>query len=265
MLTRTVAPNVTGLSSVVEVPTLGHLAVNAFLLTDGEPMLVDTGFTPERETFLAELGDLIDIGDLRWIWLTHADRDHTGAISDLLDAAPAVRVITTFYTVGLMSCGNQPLPPERCYLVRDGSDVTVGGRRFKAVRPPLFDNPGTAGFLDVGTGVLFSSDFLGAALPSADAAAAEDVADVKPDALESGQLIWGSVDSPWVHAVDPAKLDQALSTIGALQPSSVLSTHLPPVRGGLEEHLSRLSTLPGTTPAVLPDQAAIEAAMAAMH
>jgi glyoxylase-like metal-dependent hydrolase (beta-lactamase superfamily II) len=265
MHTRTVAPSVTCLTSVAEVPTLGHLPINAFLLMDGEPMLVDTGFTPEREAFLAELGNLIDLSDLRWIWLTHADRDHTGAISDLLDAAPAATVITTFYTVGLMGCGNQPLPPERCYLVRDESDVTLGGRQLRALRPPLFDNPGTAGFFDVGSGVLFSSDFLGAALPSAEAAMAEDASDVKPDELESGQLTWGSVDSPWIHSVESPKFQRALSAINGLEPNTVLSTHLPPVRDDLEAHLRRLSTLPGVVPAELPDQATIEAAMAVMH
>lgn len=265
MLARTVAPNVTALTSVAEVPTLGHLAVNAFLLTDGEPLLVDTGFTPERDAFLTELGDVIDLADLRWIWLTHADRDHTGAISDLLSAAPNATVLTSFYTVGLMGCGNQPIPPERAYLVRDGSDVAIGGRRLRAMRPPLFDNPGTLGFLDASTGVLYCSDFLGAALGSADGALAEDVAEVKPDELSHGQLVWGSVDAPWVHLAASSRLAGAMDAVAALQPMTVLSTHLPPLRVGLEEHLNRLSALPSLAATQLPDQAAMEAAMAALH
>jgi glyoxylase-like metal-dependent hydrolase (beta-lactamase superfamily II) len=265
MHTRTVAPDVTALSSIVEVPTLGHLAVNAFVLTGGEPMLVDTGFTPDREAFVAELGNLIDLGDLRWILLTHADRDHTGSISELMQEAPNATVITTFYTLGIMGCGNQPIPPERTYLVRDGNEVNIGGRRLRAFRPPLFDNPGTVGVVDASTGVMFCSDFLGAALPSADDGLAEDVADVKPDELSHGQLVWGSVDSPWVHVASPERLQKSLTAIESLSPSVVLSTHLPPVRAGLEDHLHRLATLPAMSPADLPDQATMEAAAAVLH
>jgi glyoxylase-like metal-dependent hydrolase (beta-lactamase superfamily II) len=265
MHTHTVAPNVTALTSVAEVPTLGHLAINAFVLTDGEPMLVDTGFTPERDAFLAELGNVIDLDDLRWIWLTHADRDHTGSISELLEVAPNATVITTFYTVGIMGCGNQPIPPDRAYLVRDGNDLSIGGRRLRAFRPPLFDNPGTVGFLDTATGTMFCSDFLGAALPSIEAGLVDDVADVKPDGLAEGQLVWGSVDAPWVHVADPVGLAKRLSSVDGLGPAVTLSTHLPPVRTGLEEHLERLASLPSISPTDLPDQAAMEAAMAELH
>jgi flavorubredoxin len=41
--------------------------------------------------------------DVRWIWLTHPDRDHTGALFDLLEAAPQARLVTTFLGAGILS------------------------------------------------------------------------------------------------------------------------------------------------------------------
>jgi glyoxylase-like metal-dependent hydrolase (beta-lactamase superfamily II) len=42
---------------------------------------------PDRDLVRA-LASVIDPADVRWIWLTHPDRDYTGGLFDLLDAAP---------------------------------------------------------------------------------------------------------------------------------------------------------------------------------
>jgi len=146
--TRQITSKITALTSVVDIPMIGVLPINSFLVTGDEPMLVDTGITPERSEFIAALGELLDPADLRWIWLTHADRDHTGAISELLELAPNARIVTTHITLGLMGAGDQPIPPSRAFLVRDGSAVPMTSGSLVAMRPPLFDNPGTAGFFD---------------------------------------------------------------------------------------------------------------------
>ena len=41
------------------------------------------------------------------------DRDHTGALMQLLAEAPNARVVTSFVSVGIMGVGNEPIPPER--------------------------------------------------------------------------------------------------------------------------------------------------------
>ncbi|MCG7755016.1 MBL fold metallo-hydrolase, partial [Flavihumibacter cheonanensis] len=90
---------------------------------------------------------VIDPEDLRWIWLTHTDFDHIGALHQLLEENPRIRVITTFLGVGIMSL-TAPLPMERVFLVNPGQDITVGDRTLTAVKPPVFDNPSTTGFYD---------------------------------------------------------------------------------------------------------------------
>src|SRR5438067_264654 len=85
MHTTTLAGDVTALQDAMEIPGLGVLPVNAFLLKGSQPMLVDTGLPQSKDAFLAALGTLVDPADLRWIWISHPDRDHMGALYDLLE------------------------------------------------------------------------------------------------------------------------------------------------------------------------------------
>ena len=66
-------------------------------------MVIDTGLSLPERGFLDSLGSVIDPADVRWIWLTHPDRDHTGGLFDLLEAAPRARLVTTFVSAGALS------------------------------------------------------------------------------------------------------------------------------------------------------------------
>ena len=70
--------------------------------------------------------------------------------------------MTSFLTFGVLSVGSEPIPPERAFLVHDGSTLDIGDRTLRAVRPPMFDNPGTLAFFDPKQNILFSSDCFGA-------------------------------------------------------------------------------------------------------
>ena len=259
-----ISPETSMLTSVVPIPTIGNLAVNAFLIRGEQPTLIDTGITPERDEFDAALKELIDPQELRWIVVTHPDRDHIGDLMRLLTDAPNARVVVSFLTFGVMSVGAEPIPPERAFLIRDGSNLDIGDRTLRAIRPPLYDNPGTLGVFDPKQNVLFSSDCFGAPFATPEAALAEDVATISDDELTPAQLLWGSVDSPWTHDIDEARFADNLGRFVHDRPQTVLSTHLPPIRGDVDRHVKTLTKLPSSTPYVAADQAALEAFMAEM-
>src|SRR5262249_33630235 len=121
MRTLPINAQTTMFTSVVPIPTVGNLPVNSYLIRGAEPTLIDTGITPEVAEFGVALRDLIDPNEIRWIIVTHADRDHVGALSRLLTEAPNATVVTSLVTFGLMSAGSEPIPPERAFIVRDGS------------------------------------------------------------------------------------------------------------------------------------------------
>jgi len=251
-------------TSVVPIPTVGNLPVNSYLIRGEEATLIDTGITPEVPQFDVALRDLIDPNEIRWIVVTHADRDHVGALGRLLAEAPNATVVTSFVTFGIMSVGSEPIPPERAFLVRDGSTHDIGDRALRAVRPPMFDNPGTLAFFDPKQRILFSADCFGAPFSTPEAALAEDVAAIPDDELAPAQLLWGSVDSPWAHFVEEARFADNLNHFVKDGPEKVLSTHLPPIHGDLDRHVQTLTKLPSSTPYVTADQAALEAFMAEM-
>ena len=166
------APDIDVLTTVHEIPELGLIPINAFLLHGPSPILVETGAVVDREQFMTALRSLIDPADLKWIWLTHTDPDHTGALRQLMDENDEIKLITTFLGVGAMSLSD-PLPMDRIHLVNPGQTITIGERVLTAIKPPTFDNPCTTGFYDHASGALFSSDCFGALRRSVEVVQAE--------------------------------------------------------------------------------------------
>jgi glyoxylase-like metal-dependent hydrolase (beta-lactamase superfamily II) len=256
--------DVTVFNDQLEVPGIGFLPVNAFVLHAREPVVIDTGLgLPDRD-FVQTLSTVMDPADVRWIWLTHPDRDHTGGLFQLLDAAPQARLITTFIGAGIMST-ELPLPLHLLYLLNPGEKLDVGDRTLHAFRPPLFDNPATVGFYDDRSRTSFSSDCFGAPLATTEFAAVGDVGELPEDELLGAQLLWATIDSPWVHSVDPARYLQSVRALQAVDADVILSTHLPPATTTRARLFDMLALAPGANPFVGPDQQALQAMLASFE
>lgn len=242
------------LTSNIPIPGFGLVPVNAFVIKGREPLLVDTGAGVERESFMSTLRSVIDPQDLRWLWLTHTDFDHIGSLQTLLDENPRLTVITTFLGVGIMSL-TAPLPMDRIHLVNPGESIAIGERTLTAVKPPVFDNPSTTGFHDDKTGVLVSSDCFGALLSSVP----QNAADLTESELRDGQVFWATVDSPWLHKVNPEAFARELDAIRRMAPTMILSSHLPAADGRMTDRLlEALAAAPTAAPFVGPNQVALE-------
>jgi flavorubredoxin len=254
------APGVDVLSSTIAIPGMGNIPVNAFVLHGDTPVLVDTGVLAERDEFMTALASVIDPATIEWIWLTHTDFDHIGALHRVLDANPNARVITSFLGVGIMGLSTTPIPMERAYLINPGQTITLGNRTLTAFKPPAFDNPVTTGFYDDSTRFLFSADCFGALLQTDIPQRASDLAEAE---LRQGQVFWATADSPWLHNIDSALLGKQLNTIREMEPAMVLSAHLPPAPGSMTEQLlGSLAAAPNAERFAGPDQAALEQMMA---
>ena len=176
------------------IPGAGFLAVNAFVIKSSEPVLVDTGMGIESDAFMKALSTVIDPADLKWVWVTHDDADHTGNLQKVLEAAPGARLVANALAVLRMSTGWN-VPMDRVYWLNPGESLSVGDHKLTAVRPPLFDNPTTIGIYDDKTKVYFSADCFGAIIPSP----AQSVDEVSENDLAQGLISWASGDNPWVH------------------------------------------------------------------
>lgn len=258
-----VSADIDVLSTYFPIPGFGQLPVNAFVAKGREPLLIDTGAPLNGEgadvtaSFMTALRQTIDPRDLKWIWITHADMDHVGSVHQILEEAPQARVITTFLTVGRMSLF-RPLPMDRVYLLNPGQSLDIGDRTVTSVQPPSFDAADTAGLFDSKSRTFFSSDCFGALLQGP----AQTAGDISPAELRAGQLLWATIDSPWVHRIDEKTLAASLDSVRKMEPEMIRSSHLPPAHGMTGQLIGTLAEAPGATPFMGPDQAALQAMLA---
>lgn len=246
------------LPAYIPVPGFGILPVNAFVIRGAEPVLVDTGFSGLRGPFLEALSAVVPPEELSWIWITHMDPDHMGNLQAVLDLAPKARVVTTY--LGMGKLGLHALPQDRVYLLNPGQDLEMPDRTLSCLRPPVFDAPETTALLDRATDNLFSSDAFGGLMDKA----AEYASLIPANTLREGMVTWATVDAPWLRWVEPEAFRQSLAVIRRLAPSRILSSHLPPADAGMQQTLfDHLDAARSATPFTGPDQAALEAMMAA--
>lgn len=248
-----VGPGIDVIPAYLPVPGMGVLPANSYLIHGREPVLVDAGPGGAADGFAAALSSVVDPADIRWLWLTHTDPDHIGGLAWLLDAAPDMRIVTTYLAVGKMGL-HQPLPMDRLWWCNPGERVRTGDRELVALRPPSFDAPETTALHDPASGTLFSADSFGALLGSP-AVTADEVA---PADLEDGLVLWSTIDSPWLGRVDRAAFDRSLRDVDQLGAVRVLSAHLPPATAMTGDLLRWMAQVPDADPWVGPDQAALE-------
>ena len=254
------APDVHVLPSSVPLPGMGVLPVNAYVLHSDEPVLIDTGIGTEDD-FIDALSSLIDPKNLKWVWLTHDDADHTGNLERIFELAPDARLVTHAFCAMRMASW-WPVPMERVHAMRAGDRLAVGDRTLRAVAPPIYDNPMSTGLLDEATGALFTVDSFGAFLPEA----TQDAAEVPADALAGGMQAWAAADSPWTHLTDRTLFREVLQGVRALQPTQIFSSHLPAARGAsLDSFLRILESVPDAEPAVAPSHEEFSQILAAMQ
>ncbi|RJQ53314.1 MAG: MBL fold metallo-hydrolase [Desulfobacteraceae bacterium] len=250
-------PDIEILPAYFQIPGAGFLAVNAFVIKAKEPVLVDTGMGIESEAFMKALESVIDPQDIRWVWLTHDDADHTGSIQKILEAAPKARLAANALAVMRMSTA-WPVPMDRVYWLNPGESIRAGDRVLTAVRPPLFDNPTTIGAYDNKSGVFFSADCFGAIIPSP----SQSIDHIVEGDLAQYMIHWASGDNPWVHMVEPGIFSRSLDKIRKISPKMILSAHLPPMSGRAERLLDFLAAVPASTPFVAPNQMALDQILA---
>ncbi len=205
---RPVHSDITVVPTFHELPGIGVLTINSFVLHAAQPVIVDTGTTADRDAMVAAIIEALGDTEPSWLWITHTDADHIGGVGRLLDRFPDLTMVTTY--TGLVKIGTHaPVHPSRVRLLNPGESLDLGDRAITAITPPLFDAPETTGFHDPVSGALFSSDCFGAILP----AGSRDIDQLDDDELLAAQTLWTSIDTPWVAKIDTALLTAELDAL----------------------------------------------------
>jgi len=254
--TYTAGPELHALSSELPIPGLGLQPVNAYLLRDEQPMLVDAGMPVDRAAFEEALWSLVDPEDLRWVVITHDDRDHTGSLAAVLDRAPGAKLVMNAISLTRLS-EEFDIPAERVVTVNPGSRISIGDRRLTFLRPPTFDSPGTLAMFDHRDGTLFSSDSFGTVLPKK----AQHIGDARVEEFFEGFDVLNRAIAPWTAMVDADRFDRNMRNVSCLSAARLLSAHGPTVEGpmvdALMEAMSRIPGLPAWLPGADVDLEAV--------
>lgn len=244
-------------------PTLGQplfVHLNSMVVRGAEPMIVDTGTVANREQWLQDVFSLVEPDDVRWIFLSHDDVDHTGNLEEAMSACPNAQLVCSWAMVERhTNCFDFPL--DRCRWVTDGDELDIGDRTLRALRPPVFDSPTTRGLFDPTTGVYWAADTF--ATPLTDPAMG--VADLDPEFWSFGLALFalGAV-SPWLSMVDEVKYGRFVDGVQNLDITTVASCHSPVLEGPfIERAFARIRELPSIAPPPLPDQSMLDQVVAA--
>ena len=233
--------------------------VNSMVILGKEPIIVDTGAPVHREHWLEQVYGLVDPEDIRWIFLSHEDGDHTGSLDQVLDAAPRATLVMNMFSTERLAL-ERPVRLERMIWRDHGEHFDTADRRLRLVLPPIFDGPATRGLYDEKTGVLWAVDSFAALTTGA----VHHVDDLPKDLYDESFLMFNSMVSPWHQFLDPCRYNAHVDTIEALKPRAIASAHGPVLRGDqIHDAFDRVRSLAGEPRIVPPGQEALDAILAA--
>ena len=236
------------------------VALNSMVIRAAEPVVVDTGMAEYGDQYLADVFSLVEPDDVRWVFISHDDVDHTGSLNRLLAACPNATLVLNWFMVERMG-GSLEVPPTRWRWIGDGESLDVGDRVLHAVRPPVFDSPTTRGLFDPTTGVYWASDGFATPMPTP----VPDVAELDPTGWLEGMAMFDQYVSPWLLLVDDAKFQRTVDRVEALAPTTIVGCHTPvigPTHVGAALDATR--RVPSMTVPPQPDQAVLEAIQATL-
>jgi flavorubredoxin len=244
-------------------PALGQplfVYLNSMVIRGAEPMIVDTGTPANREQWLKDAFAIVEPEDVRWVFLSHDDVDHTGNLDQVMEACPNAQLVCNWAMVERhTNCFEFPLG--RCRWVMDGDTLDIGDRQLLALRPPVYDSPTTRGLFDPTTGVYWSVDTFATPLPDPELG----IADLDPEFWDEGLALFalGAV-SPWLSLVDEDKYGRYVDQVQRLDIATVAACHSPVIEGPfIERAFARIRQLPAIVPPIMPDQSVLDEIIAA--
>jgi len=201
-----------------------HEHVSLYLLeAPAGTVLIDSGSFYHREEITAAVEEATDGEGPDAIVLSHSDYPHAANVAPLGGATEDVELVASS-----ASPAQQGLPDARkCDI---GSSMTIQGREFSFIDPPLADRSHTTWIYDHGDGVLFTADGFG---HYHDPGQCDHRSADFADGIPSDRVYEYHRDNlVWLRYVAPEKVEATLADIfGDYDVSAVAPIHGNPVVG----------------------------------
>jgi flavorubredoxin len=234
-----------------------YLPVNSMVIRGREPVIVDTGAPLHRALWLDKVFSVVEPEDVRWIFLSHDDGDHTGGLLEALERCPNATLVTNFFSVERLALEKPALPLERMRWIEPGGSFDAGDRVLQLFRPPIFDGPTSRGLFDTKTRAMWIVDTFACLTPGS-----LDADDLTAEQLEQMSAMNSAV-SPWHAWLDRASYGRHVDAVEAYGATTVASAHGPTLRGErLDDAFDRLRGLAGAPIIPTPGQELLDALLA---
>ena len=239
-------------------------SINSMVIAGAEPVLVDTGCAVNRERWLDQVFSIVEPEDIRWVFLSHGDRDHVGNVDAVLASCPNATLITTYWGVMYMIADSVPAI-DRMRWVNDGEGFDAGDRTLQAVCPPLWDGANTRGLYDPTTEVYWAADCFGSFITEP----VTNADQLDHEFWRESLLHEGRTATAWHALLDTAKFERHVERSARLRPQVVASAHGPVLTGPkVQEAFELVRRMADLEPVSQPGQDTLDAmiaAVAALH
>lgn len=253
-----IAPETFLIPNLAPGPDGLYLPVNSMVIRGREPVIVDTGAPVHRASWLDKAFAVVEPEDVRWVFLSHDDGDHTGALLDVLERCPRATLVTNFFSIERLALEKPALPLARMRWIEPGGSFDAGDRVLKLFRPPVFDGPTSRGLFDPKSGAMWIVDSFACFTPGS-----LDADELPPDLLAQVMPALGSAISPWHAWLDAAAYARHVDAVEALGARTVASAHGPVLRGErLDDAFDRLRKLAGAPIIPTPGQELLDTLLA---
>jgi len=235
--------------------------LNSMVIKGAEPVIVDTGTIGNRTQWLEDVFAIVDPADVKWVFLSHDDVDHTGNLELVLEACPNATLVSSWaITERHTNAFNFPL--ERCQWINHGESFEAGDRTLTAIRPPLYDSPTTRGLFDSKTGVYWGVDSFACPMPGA---VIENAADFDAGFWAEGMAMFMyHALSPWLSIVDPVKYAAECDRVQGLGAKTIATAHSPVISDAQSDKAFQIMRdLPSVTAPPCPDNNVLQAILGA--
>ncbi len=189
---------------------------NSYLIVgDEKTALIDTVYKDFEGNLEEKVNEILDLGDIDYIIMNHAEPDHSGAIPYILKQNTKVSVVTTKKGAEIAKA-YYDLPDERLIIVREGDEISLGGKTLRFIEAPWLHWPETMFTYLLEDKILFTCDFFGAHI--ADGLYDDEV----PDIMIHAQRYFGEIMMPFSSMVR-----KALQKIEGLDVDMIAPSHGP--------------------------------------
>ena len=132
---------------------------NSYLVRDKKTVLIDTVWQPFAKEYVANLKKEIDLNDIDYIVINHAEIDHSGALPELMKEIPNTPIYCT--KNGVRSIKGHYHEDWNFVEVKTGDELDLGDSKLVFVEAKMLHWPDSMFSYMTGENILFSNDAFG--------------------------------------------------------------------------------------------------------